>query len=88
MKYKLGACNLPALLKEIGWINQDLADRLGWKRQQVSDYCTEKKKMSVATLYSVADTMGIDPRRIYDLISVPVKPKKTNGSLQVKKKAD
>lgn len=75
MKYVLGSCNLPALLREKGWLNQDLADRLGWSRQQVSDYCTEQKKMSVPTLYSVADTMDIDPRRIYDLIPVPIKAK-------------
>lgn|GEM_PF-1573945 len=75
MKYVLGDCNLPQLLKEIGWINQDLADKMGWSRQQVSNYCTGEKKMSVATLFSVADTMGIDPRRLYEFIEIPIKTK-------------
>lgn len=88
MKYILGDCNLPKLLKEIGWINQDLADRLDMSRQQVSDYCTGVKKMSTATLFSVADTMGVDPRRIYVLIPVPTKSKAPKGRVQSKKKTE
>ncbi|MEY9096309.1 helix-turn-helix transcriptional regulator [Paenibacillus sp. RC84] len=73
MKYILGRCHLVDLLRELGWSQQELAEKLGVSRQQVHVWCTDpKRKMNVPTLFSVADTMGVDPRDIYELI--PVKP--------------
>lgn len=77
MKYELGSCFLQDLLDKKGWSQQDLADRMGWQRQQVSDYCTNtdrRKRMSLATAISVADTLGVDIRQLYELKPVPIKP--------------
>ncbi|WP_256846884.1 helix-turn-helix transcriptional regulator [Paenibacillus sp. Pae108] len=70
MKYELGRCNLPELLKEIGWTPRDLQKRMGWTRQRTHDVISGRKKLGSALLFSVADTMGVNERRIYDLIPV------------------
>ncbi|MCM3272601.1 helix-turn-helix domain-containing protein [Paenibacillus elgii] len=70
MRYKLGRCFLPEIWKEIGWTNQDFAERMDMSRQQASDYGTGKKKMGTALTFAAADTMGVDPRRIYELIPI------------------
>jgi transcriptional regulator with XRE-family HTH domain len=69
-RYELGRCYLQNILDEVGWSQQDLADRMGWERQRVSDYCRKVRTMSVPVLFAVADTLGVDPRRLYELIPV------------------
>lgn len=73
MKYKLGRCNLPELLKEVGWSKPKLAAAMGWDRQYTSKVCSGEKKLGAALLFSVADTLGVSERRIYDLVEIPVK---------------
>lgn len=72
MKYDLGDCLLYERLKEIGMTPQELADKLGWHVQQVSDYQAGRKRMSLATAISVADTIECDVRKIYKLIPIKV----------------
>jgi transcriptional regulator with XRE-family HTH domain len=67
MNYELGKCNLQKLLKEKGWTQTHFAERMGWERQRVNGYCKKERTMSVAVLFSVADTLDVDPRDIYDL---------------------
>jgi transcriptional regulator with XRE-family HTH domain len=67
MKYELGKCNLQRLLEEKGWSQSHFAERMGWERQRVSDYCRKVRTMSIPVLFSVADTLGVNPREIYDL---------------------
>jgi transcriptional regulator with XRE-family HTH domain len=81
MKYELGRCFLPELLQEIGWTQRDLADRMGWSRQRTWDVCNGNKKLGTALLFSVADTMGVDERRIYELVPI----KKSAGRKQLEK---
>jgi transcriptional regulator with XRE-family HTH domain len=76
MRYKLGRCNLYDLAKEIGWSNKDLQEKLQMTRQQVHDYATNKKRMGAAMIFAVADEMGVDPRRIYELIPVRKQPRR------------
>lgn len=71
MKYELGRCNLQEIWKEIGWTNQKFADRMGVTRQYASDLARGEKKMGAAMIFQAADVMGVDPRRIYDLVKVP-----------------
>ncbi|WP_201319109.1 helix-turn-helix transcriptional regulator [Paenibacillus sp. EPM92] len=70
LRYKLGRCNLSEIWKEIGWTNQDFADALDISRQYASDLAKGKKKLGTAMLFSAADAMGVDPRRIYELVPV------------------
>ncbi|MBU7319038.1 MULTISPECIES: helix-turn-helix domain-containing protein [Paenibacillus] len=73
MRYELGDCHLHEIWKEIGWTNQDFAERMGLTRQQASDYAHNRKKMGAALLLSAAQAMGVHPARIYDLV-----PKQSN----------
>ena len=67
MQYELGRCFLQDILDKKGWSQQDLADRMGWDRRKVSEYCTARRKMSLATAFSVADTLKVDIRQLYEL---------------------
>jgi plasmid maintenance system antidote protein VapI len=68
MRYELGSCNLHEIWKEIGWTNQDFAEKLDLTRQQASDYANFKKKMGTALLLSAAEAMEVHPNTIYKLI--------------------
>ncbi|MDD9266013.1 helix-turn-helix domain-containing protein [Paenibacillus sp. GCM10023248] len=72
-RYKLGRCNLPEILDELGISNIEFAEKMGMSRQQAGDYINNKKKMGTALTFSVADTLGILDRSIYPLIEVPIK---------------
>lgn len=68
MAFKVGRCLVPAILKEKGMIQQDLADRLFMSPQQVSDYCTNRKKMELETAKAFAHTLGCHIDDLYDWI--------------------
>lgn len=72
-RYKLGSCNLPEILKEMGVSNQDFADKMDMTRQQAHDTIHGKKEMKAALLLSVCETYDIDPMRVYNLIPLPRK---------------
>lgn len=70
-RYKLGRCNLPEILDQLGISNTEFAEKMGMSRQQAGDYINGKRKMGTALLFSVADTLGISDRSMYPLIEVP-----------------
>jgi transcriptional regulator with XRE-family HTH domain len=78
-RYKLGHCNLPEILEKLGMSNQEFADKMGMKRQLAWDYINGKKKMGAAVIFSVADTLDISDRAIYDLEEVPIKKPKSRA---------
>lgn len=67
MQYELGRCFLQDILDKKGLTQQEFADRIGWDRRKVSDYCTRRRAMSLATAFSVADTLKVDIRQLYEL---------------------
>ncbi|MGO4496464.1 helix-turn-helix domain-containing protein [Paenibacillus sp. 2RAB27] len=73
-RYKLGHCNLPDILVELGISYTEFAEKMGMSRQQAGQYINNERKMGTALIFSVADTLGILDRDIYQLIEVPMKP--------------
>lgn len=53
--------------------NQDLADRLGVTRQQVSKYVNENRKMSLKTAINIAIILNVSVFDLYELIEVGAK---------------
>jgi plasmid maintenance system antidote protein VapI len=68
MKYKLGDCRLVSVLAERGWTQQDLADYVPIPRQQISDFATNRRKMSLTNAISIAKTIGCSVFDLYVMV--------------------
>jgi len=71
--FEVGRCLLPQILKELGWSHQDLADRTGFTRSQIGDWCSNRHPMSIRSLKTVSEAVGRPMEAIYEW--VPVKKK-------------
>lgn len=70
MTIKVGRCLLRDILDRKGMTIQDLANRLGVSRQQVSKYVNNKKKMSLETAVSIAWVLNVNVLELYEWIEV------------------
>ncbi|MCP1354610.1 MULTISPECIES: helix-turn-helix domain-containing protein [Aneurinibacillus] len=59
-------CLLRNRLREYGLRQQDLADRLGMPRSQVSDYATGRRMMTIETAASIANAIGCTIDDLYE----------------------
>ncbi|WP_170289300.1 helix-turn-helix domain-containing protein [Metabacillus lacus] len=73
MTVKVGRCLLRDILKDQGISIQQLANRLGVSRQQVSKYVNDKKKMSFETALNVAAVLNVSVLELYEIIEVGIK---------------
>jgi transcriptional regulator with XRE-family HTH domain len=79
-RLRAGSCLLAKRLSEAGLTQQDLADRLGMNKRQVSNYATGKiKEMSLTTAVMISDIIGCSPRDLYEWIEVPRGDKRRRG---------
>ncbi|WP_411236505.1 helix-turn-helix transcriptional regulator [Bacillus infantis] len=67
---KVGRCLLRDIIKTRGMTIQQLANRLGVSRQQVSKYVNDKKKMSFETALNVAAVLDVSVMELYEIIEV------------------
>jgi transcriptional regulator with XRE-family HTH domain len=68
MTFEVGNCLLRERLKLAGMTQQELADRTGITRQQISDYSTNRRVMSLRTAYILSIALSeVVPTRIEDL---------------------
>ncbi|WP_409346786.1 helix-turn-helix domain-containing protein [Paenibacillus sp. MBLB4367] len=81
MPYKPGRCLLVDRLRDVGMTQQELADKEGFTRQQISEYATGKRKMSYINAITIAEALDCHPRDLYELIPV----KKSERRRQPKK---
>ena len=70
MAFVIGKCLLPIRLKECGMTQQELADKLGMKEQQISDYVHKRKVMSLKTAINVAAVLKCHIDDLYERIYV------------------
>jgi transcriptional regulator with XRE-family HTH domain len=76
MTLKVGRCLLVQRLRQAGMTQQELADKIGMNKRQVSRYATgDIKSMSLSTAVIIADAIGCNPRDLYEWI-----PAKRKGS--------
>lgn len=73
MTVKVGRCLLRDILKVKGMTIQQLANRLGVSRQQVSKYVNDKKKMSFETALNVAAVLDVSVLELYEIFEVGTK---------------
>jgi plasmid maintenance system antidote protein VapI len=69
VKYKLGRCMLRERLDDAGMASEDLAERLMYKPERLSDYMDNKRIMPLSVALSIADTLGCEVRHLYELKS-------------------
>lgn len=70
MSFRVGRCLLRDLLRERGITQQQLADRLDMKTQQVSNYVTGQKQMSLKTAKAFAVALKCNIDDLYEFIPV------------------
>jgi plasmid maintenance system antidote protein VapI len=71
-RYEIVSCNLQKILDELHIEPIEFADLMGMNhRQQASAIIRGDAIMGTAMTFSVADVLGIDPRRIYTMRKVP-----------------
>lgn len=70
MRYDLGRCHMLELFNETGTGPQDVIDRTGYTKSEVSDWSRGRRKMSLPTAFTVCKEMGWDIWRLYDLVPV------------------
>jgi hypothetical protein len=65
MAYRPAKCQLPYILRKINVEPVDFYTSLGWSKQQYSAYVNNRKYMSIATLKTVAEMLGLPMDDIY-----------------------
>lgn len=70
MAYKAGRCLLRVRLREAGLKAADVAERLGMKESQISDYANNRKRMSLETAKNIAVIVGCHIDDLYDWIDI------------------
>lgn len=70
MRYEIGRCLIDARLREAGMTRKKLGDIIDMDRRQLSRYATNEAVMSLAIAFLIADTIGCNPRDLYELITV------------------
>lgn len=70
MRYVLGRCLLAERLNAINSSQQALAEKEGYSAQQISDYATGKRKMSLVNAITIAETLGCSVKDLYECVPV------------------
>lgn len=70
MTIDVGRCLLPDILKELGWTYQDLADRTGYTRQRISDWCRNRYVMNPKNMITISRAVGRPMEALYVWIEV------------------
>lgn len=68
MTFEVGKCLLHKRLREARMTQQELADKIGMKRQQVSDYANNRKVMSAKTMKVISHAIGCSMEDLYEWI--------------------
>ena len=55
-----------ATRETMGWTQSELADRLGWTKQRVSDLEAGRRPMTLPTLSKLVKVLNLNPREFLD----------------------
>lgn len=77
MRYKLGRCRIPEHLENARMSVQDLVDKTGYTKQEISNWSNKiRKNMELPTAISIAEALGCSERDLYELIAIePTEPR-------------
>jgi plasmid maintenance system antidote protein VapI len=67
MKFELGRCLLNERLLESGMNKEELAQKLLYKPERISDFMENKRIMPLKIAISIAKTIGCDVSELYEL---------------------
>ncbi|WP_438449488.1 helix-turn-helix domain-containing protein [Gorillibacterium sp. sgz5001074] len=67
-RFDYGRCRLPELLRQSKMTQQDLADRTGYPKSNISDWIARRKKMSFTTAMSVSRVLNCHPEDLYEWV--------------------
>lgn len=71
MRIEVGRCLIPDILRRLNMSQQQLADKIGMNKRQLSRYCTSDIEcMALPTAVLIADTLGCSPRDLYEWFPV------------------
>lgn len=70
MTYTVGRCLLRYRLQKAEMSQQELADRLGVKKQQVNSYVMGERKMSLTTAKNISEIIDCNIDDLYEWIEV------------------
>lgn len=67
-RYTLGHCRLSKVLADANMTQQELADKTGYSKQEISNWANMvKKRMDLEIAISIAEAIGCDVRELYVL---------------------
>jgi DNA-binding XRE family transcriptional regulator len=66
--YKVGRCLLQKRLNEIVMTQQQLSEKIHMPKQQISDYATNRKRMSLGTAKTIADALNCTIDDLYEWV--------------------
>jgi len=67
MSVTVGRCLIPAILKQRGWTQRQLAEVTGIDERVISFYTTgRRRKMSLDIAVNIADALRVSPRDLYE----------------------
>ncbi|WP_200411401.1 helix-turn-helix transcriptional regulator [Virgibacillus salexigens] len=70
MAYKVGRCLLQFRLDQSFMTQQELADKLGVTKQQISKYVLDRQKMSLQVAKNIASILNCRIEDLYEWIEV------------------
>lgn len=72
VQFTLGRCRGKELCVETGMTQQDIVTITGYTKQEISDWFTNKRDMSVPVLYTIAKAFNRSMEEVY--VFIPQEP--------------
>lgn len=82
MAFKVGRCLLQYRLAEAGMTQQELAEKINMKPQQISDYAANRYVMSLRNAKTISHAIGCHIDDLYEWVEIPPTQRKRRGRLK------
>lgn len=70
MAYRPGKCRLHHILREKKLTPQEFVDLTEYSKQEISDYATSRRKMSLSNAKTIATELGVPIDDLYEWVEV------------------
>jgi transcriptional regulator with XRE-family HTH domain len=80
MAFRPGKCLLHNILRENNLTPQEFVERTEYSKQEISDYATSRRKMSLSNAKTIADELGIPIDDLYEWVEVKRKARRQKQS--------
>jgi len=82
MAFRPGKCLLHNILRDKKISPQEFADRVGFSKQQISDYANNRRKMNLSNAKTIAHALEIPIDELYTWVQSSRKRSRKNQSEQ------